>query len=163
MKNLLSEQITLLKEELENTQQKCTKQDELYQAELTVSKNLRDQMKALQKELNVKANQMDIQQKKLNETTEKSNDLQIQLAGAKSRLDEMVMNDESVISYNQEAMANKRLQEKNAALKKRLDRLRSDSILEEELRQAKVWGIVHILRNYWTNLSLPVFVNLSVL
>merc|ERR1712039_301482 len=94
-------------------------------------------VKVLQKELNIKANQMDIQQKRLNETIEKSNDLQVQLTGVKGRLDEMMMNDESVISYNREALANKRLEEKNAALKKRLERLRSDSILEEELRQAK--------------------------
>jgi len=166
MKNLLTEQITLLKEELDNTQQKCKKQDELYQAEMNITKNLRDQVKALQKELNIKASQMDLQQKKLNETVEKINDLQVQLAGAKGRLDEMIMNDESVISYNREALNNKRLEEKNVALKKRLERLRSDSILEEELRQAKVripsaHGWAELLTQYWV-CSL-VFVDLPLL
>ena len=82
-----------------------------------------------------------MQQKKLNETMEKNSELLVQLTSAKSRLDEMVMNDESIISYNQEALNNKRLQEKNLALKKKLDRVRSDSILEEELRVAKVSSI----------------------
>jgi len=136
-KDLLHQQITILNEELVLAKQKSLKQDELYQVELNVVTNMKDQIAKLQEELQTSAIQLDVQQRKLHETLEKNNELQTQLTTTKSTLNDLKLSDESIISYNQEALNNKRLMEKNTVLKKKLDRLRSSSVLEEELRACK--------------------------
>ena len=57
---------------------------------------------------------------------------------AKETIKDLTLSDESVISYNKEALNNRRILEKNAVLQKKIDRLRSTSVLEEELRECRV-------------------------
>ena len=63
----------------------------------------------LQEELQTGAIQLDIQQRKIHETIEKNNELQVQLDSAKASLKDLTLSDESIISYNEEALKAHRL------------------------------------------------------
>lgn len=81
---------------------------------------------------------LDAQRRQIQEEMEKNKEMQINLDSAKASIEDYKLSDESIISYNKEAQLNKRILEKNAVLQKKLDRLRSTSVLEEELRECRV-------------------------